>query len=190
MPDKKYPIADMRGIHFSTEGEPRYFSRTRTLCNYCGALHECEVSREERRECTEFLPLLAFRPPIRGFDGRFNTFRLGQAWTKRVVDGSRVALMDTKSHEVFAVAAITDVHSGDKRTMAEQHGANNHNVRVTGVPASEKVGDYMLRRLRNSFGKMIYENQSDATVLYMRVMQWRGEHNEDAVQHQMGGRKV
>ena len=110
--------------------------------------------------CYYFIPVLKFRNPC-GMDGKFNTIRLGMAWTKRVTRGTVVALMTTK-FDVFGRAAVTSILSGTKEDMVERYAIDNHRLLVDGTQRS------MEDILRGSYGRMIYDNNEFATVIYLR----------------------
>ena len=169
------PIADMRRVKFVQLDGNRFASK-HVLCDYCGQIATCRLKHKKAinwekkslKDCTEFQPVLTFRPPLKGFDGYFNTFRLGPAWSKRLVGGVIVALFDTKNGHVFAKAKVIETFIGDKCDMALKHGKNNH--LMVDHQCEDSVQDKMLKILRNAFGKLIYESHSQATVIYLELL--------------------
>lgn len=167
------PIANMRRIQFiTTESSPHYASKAE-LCTYCGALPKCVIKGSKRRgwasqtlkRCDQFQPVLAFTQP-KGIDDEFNTFRMGTTWVRRVAPGSVVGLLDGKTKSIIGQARVTAVYCGDKATMAKAYGEDNHLLIARGIKG-EAVQAFMLKVLRNTFGKLIYQSQEKATVIYL-----------------------
>lgn len=143
------------------------------LCRSCGINGFCPVfkfihkadkfAKLGVRRCEKYFPVLGFRPPHVGLDERFNTLRVGETWTKRVVPGKTlVALVDTKTDEVLGYARVKRVHSGPYQEMLEKHAQFNHNMK--GV--QENPIEYIDRILRKAHGHFLNE-QSKLTALYL-----------------------
>jgi hypothetical protein len=155
---------DLRGIRRLSGG---FVSDGRILCHRCGIRDMC--ADFAATECREFAPILKFKPPLLGFEGDFNTFRLGPAWHSRVAVGDTVALMNAKTGEIFMRAKVTAVHLGDKREMAELYGKDGHRLKAQGI--TENVGEAMLKRLKNAYGTRAFNNAAQATVIYLRAIE-------------------
>ncbi|MGZ8172965.1 MAG: hypothetical protein ACXWT0_03830 [Methylobacter sp.] len=140
-----------------------YQAAKEVLCSRC--IHPVCADFAALR-CHDFTPALKFKPPLRGFDNAtFNTFRCGVAWSKRVTPGSLVALVNAKTDEAFGYAKVTAAHVGEKRSMAELHGEFNHSIQALEIKTN--IADVMLKRLKNSSGSMIYNNNDKVTVIYL-----------------------
>lgn len=164
------PIVDYRGIHLK-DGD--FLSNTKILCNHC-ANPVCDDYAA--KSCSEFTPTLKFKRTI-GFEGEFNTFRIGRAWSKRVTEGMTVALMSAKDSRIVGYADVTRVYAGKKEALAEMFGKDNHCARALNI--TEDVPATMLRRLKNASGTMIYNSNPDATIIYMRMIKDAQNEEED-----------
>lgn len=169
--DKEYHIADMRGISF----DGSTYASKRTLCDRCGAYMGCNIPKRQA-SCGLFLPIIGFKPPLRGVDGRFNTIRMGKAWMKRVFPGSRVALLNLKTNEVFGTAIVDRLDFAEKEHIAEVHAKDNHLFVDTNVSPAE-CGERMPKILRNLYGNLIYKNNAYATAIYL-IREVEGETTE------------
>lgn len=143
-----------------------YQAKKSILCTRCR--HPC-CSDYAALRCNDFTPSLKFKPPLLGFDNAvFNTFRCGEAWSKRLKPGSLVAIVNSKTDEVFAHARVTAVHVGEKHEMAEAHGEFNHSIQALKI--KDKIAQMMLKRLKNSSGSLIYNNNENVTVIYLEML--------------------
>lgn len=175
------PIPNMRRIRPIDVGATREFVSKADLCLHCGALPTCTIRARQQRvwrllaekQCGQFQPVLTFQS-LAGMEGRFNTFRMGGAWARRVVPGTVVALMD-RSKTIVAHARVYKVDYGDKHAMAREHGASNHLILARGTRGLT-VEEAMLKVLRNVFGKLIFEAQPKATVIYLERLHEGDDH--------------
>jgi hypothetical protein len=78
------------------------------------------------RHCVMYQPVLAFQPPLVGFEDVFNTFRVGIAWKSRLGGNEIVGLLDAKTEKLFGKAQVIDCDSGNIDEMIEKHGSQNH----------------------------------------------------------------
>jgi hypothetical protein len=159
--------------------------RDNLLCNYCAwkattpdhprcesysNLTELQESHKVGvmvRTCSKYQPILTFTPKLVGFDGYFNTFRIGLAWFGRLMPGVTVGLMNSHTEEIFAKAAVVKVVSGPFSEMSEQHAHMNHMLLgLEPDEASEKMRNIM----RQAYGKFVRDDimTRDATVIYLR----------------------
>lgn len=109
--------------------------------------------------------VLEFEPPLQGFDGEFNTFRLGWAWAKRVKRGRHVLLMNSKTKEVFGRARVLNIWTGTLLDLATMMASRNHNQ--LGKAPSEATSDLM-GRMRDRYGPHIARDDKRCTVILMR----------------------
>lgn len=70
--------------------------------------------------------VLDFIPPLTGFEGAFNTFRLGAGMLKKVSVGDEVFLMDGKRKVVFGRARVTQIEPGLLGELCLAHAGMNH----------------------------------------------------------------
>lgn len=112
------------------------------------------------------VPVVGFIPPIVGCDGEFNTFRLGQAFAKRLQPGGMVYLMDEKIKVVFGRAIVVDCHMGQLKQMCLLHGAKNHTE--VGKPDAEASPDRLFAYIQKIYGPHIATEAKKCAVIYMR----------------------
>jgi hypothetical protein len=157
-------------------------ARGKVLCDHCGfrnatAGYSACITRARLlensqegvklliRTCPDFQPLLTFRPPLRGFEDDFNTFRLGTAWYYRIGPGVKAALVDTSTNAIFAKAEVVDVVTGPLAEMCEEHAQYNHAMlHLNPDEAAEK----MRKLIRQSYGMVEVDESSEVTVIYLR----------------------
>lgn len=159
-------------------------ARSKVLCDHCGhraavaGFPACETRTRLLensqdgvklliRTCPDFEPLLTFRPPLKGFEGEFNTFRLGTAWYYRIGPGVTAALVDTSTSTIFAKAKVVDVVTGPLADMCEEHAQYNH--AMFGLDPDE-AAEKMRKLIRQSYGMAEVDESSDVTVIYLRKL--------------------
>lgn len=137
-------------------------SANKSLCDRC--FHPV-CSDYSTLSCQDFTPALKFKALI-GFDNeRFNTFRIGAAWSKRLKPDSLVAIVNAKTDELFAHCRVTEVYCGNKVQMADLHGYFNHSMLALNI--TDNIAFHMLKRLKNSSGSMIYNSSDTVSVIYL-----------------------
>lgn len=163
------------GDHHSIETKPQR-AATGLLCNHCALQDTCEIKRDmdqiqathyvalSVRSCAHFRPLLGFAPPLKGFTGRFNSFRMGRAWSERVKPGKVIGLLDTKTQQIFGSAHVVGVDHGPLDAMLELHAAENHYIKATEHPNPEQE---LFRIMRNLIGTGFVRLERDASVVIM-----------------------
>ena len=110
--------------------------------------------------------VIDFTPPMEGFDGRFNTFRLGLGWSKRLSVGDRVFLADKKRSWIFGQAEVEGVMTGKLGEMANLYAAENHNHKSKPIAqASENLIANMVRR----YGPHICDREKKVTVIVLHM---------------------
>jgi hypothetical protein len=112
--------------------------------------------------------IIEFSPPMSGLDGEFNTFRLGIAWSKRLMPGDLVCLMNKKEFLLMGHAEVTAVHVGKLSDMSALHARRNHNQ--LGLPP-DGAGERLIANMIKRYGphKCLYD--SKVTVIYMNRRQ-------------------
>lgn len=126
------------------------------------------------RSCGHFRPVLGFAPPLNGFTGRFNTFRMGLAWVDRVRNGTIITLYDNKAREIFGSARVVDASYGPLERMLELHAAENHHIKASGHPQPERE---LFRIMRNLIGTSFVKLDRQTSVVIME----RVDEPEEAV---------
>lgn len=154
-----------------------------SLCESCAQLRSfksldrhCPYSETEKTQrypdiqlvevvkCKLYQPNIAFVPPLIGFEGEFNTFRPGVAWTDRVKPGDIVGLYDSKQEIVFGKAEVTGIDGGRIQTMLNDYAHMNH------LMLSE-IGDFrnkLFAVLKKIYGPQIIGDASRVTVISLR----------------------
>lgn len=114
---------------------------------------------------------IKFKPPIRGLtEQKTNTFRVGLGWFKRLKVGDKVNLLNTKTLEVFAIAIVAEIDSGEKQMMAEMHGEFNHSIQSLQI--KDNIAAVILRRLKSSSGTRAFDGTKYITVIYLEQIIW------------------
>lgn len=166
--------------------------KKKLLCNHCGArdaaagFGPCEsyhrlAALEGQginmlvKTCPTFEPLLTFRPPLRGFDGEFNTFRLGSAWYYRIGKGVKAALVDTTTAQVFGKAEVISAEVGPLDEMCREHAYLNHSL--LGLD-QEEAAIKMRKLIRQVYGMVEIDDSTQMTVIYLRNMNAPGSESE------------
>lgn len=109
--------------------------------------------------------VLDFSPPIVGMEGRFNTFRLGGAWYKRIQRGDEVLLLDTKEKIVFGIAVVVAKDKGTLKQMLSKQAFLNH----TQLGKSKRKASVDLHsRILKRYGPKIATDNRLTTVILLR----------------------
>lgn len=113
--------------------EDGFFTASGRTCDSCGLRSACAIpARTEvpaKMVCDKFSPLLVFAPPLVGFDGWFNTFRLGRSMFERYKDkvGTVMTLYDKrKAGTILGYARITGVATGGFEQLLQRYAHSNH----------------------------------------------------------------
>lgn len=111
--------------------------------------------------------VIEFAPPMSGFEGSFNTIRLGGAWAKRLSGGETVLLIDKPNCKVFGRAIVEQVVVGTVCDLLPRHAAHNHNQKgLDTVGAPERALASMLKR----YGPQMVRDNSRCTIIYLRLI--------------------
>lgn len=146
-------------------------SGIKELCEFC-SFESCKIRKQLKRvggrisitltECMDYQFPLVFRD-ISGTDGLFNTFRLGSAWSKRLVTGNKVGLVDGDL-KVFGTASVTSVMLLDRKEALSRHSYRNHLMLDKN---RFKASELLSKVLRNNYGKLVYNNCEVISVIYL-----------------------
>ena len=112
--------------------------------------------------------VVGFIPPVIGTEERFNTFRLGSFYTKHLVPGDRVYLLNEKEKMIFGRAEVEKIESGTLGEMLLLHASSNH-TELGNDPntAPERLND----TLRKIYGPHIAPLTKKTTVIFMRRLE-------------------
>lgn len=122
--------------------------------------------------CGDFSPLIVFAPPLVGFDGWFNTFRLGASNYKRFKDkiGTVVTLYDKRRKgTILGYARITGVATGGFEALLERYAHTNHQSIAYGKTRDD-AADFLrpvLTRAYKSFAKTPDPKTEPYSVIFM-----------------------
>lgn len=111
--------------------EDGFFTASGRTCDSCGLRPTCPLAAtgEAVKVCGSFSPLIVFAPPLVGFDGWFNTFRIGKSNYNRYKDkiGTVVTLYDKRRQgTVLGHARITGVATGGFEDLLTRYAHTNH----------------------------------------------------------------
>ncbi|WP_374335318.1 hypothetical protein [Methyloversatilis sp.] len=109
--------------------------------------------------------ILEFSPPMSGFEGDFNTFRLGGKWQRVLKPGDKMLLVDKRTSAVFAVAEVQGADAGKLRDMANTFASFNHNQReldCAGAP------DRLISNMIKRYGPHKCSETSRVSVIHLR----------------------
>ena len=151
----------LAGIKLS---ENIFTSKTKILCESC-ATRGCE--NYAASYCRDYTITIPFKQSAKGLEiDRFNTFRLGDAWAKRVVPGMRVAL--SRHGKVVKYATVENVFNGDKLEMAKMFAKDNHTI--MSIEVNESAEQKMLKLLKNTCGTRSFNHYKTVTVIYLNTV--------------------
>tara|TARA_B110000037_G_C16905808_1_gene418103 strand:+ start:336 stop:674 length:339 start_codon:yes stop_codon:yes gene_type:complete len=107
---------------------------------------------------------------------RFNTFRLGRAWSARVEVGTTVSLVDVETKKSFGKAVVESLGIYDMETAYLDHAQHNHLM-------LDKDADYaranMDKLLRSIYGNMFVASANAMSVIYLkRIYEEQGRAQE------------
>ena len=102
-----------------------------------------------------------------GLEGTFNTFRLGTRYSKLLVPGDRVLLIDKAKMVCFGRAVVKKIEVGKLADMAIKHAHNNHNQKET--PKDEAPAVLTQNMIRRYGPHMVNENKR-VTVIYLKMV--------------------
>lgn len=119
------------------------------------------------RTCPKYQPIIAFKPKLVGFDGTFNTFRMGLAWFGRLMPGVVVGLMNSDNDEIFGKAVVQKLYQGPFPKMCDEHAYMNH--MLLGLEPDD-ASERMREIIRKAYGKFVRDSMetSMASVIYLK----------------------
>lgn len=129
------------------------------LCDHCAMKPDCPVPGNifsaasalgavlSVKTCASYMLPLTFRRPLIGLNAPYwNTFRLGEAMSKRLSPGDRVALWETQSNQCVGTARVLNVEFGPGSDMLSAHAVDNHMLQAASGPdPAGALRDILLR---------------------------------------------
>lgn len=167
--------------HFTIDPASCIQPINRSICNHCGR-QKCKIRNYITRipkeftvarvqSCAHFIPVLGFSV-LGGLDlERWNTIRVGAAWSKRLEVGKTVYIADTQAKAIIGRAEVTKVHEGLLSAVLEAHAHMNHAIQAEiadGRTQAEEAPTRLLRILKNAYGTNIAAMDRSASVIYLR----------------------
>lgn len=145
------------------------------LCEVCGLNNHCKIQKRYKPakdhqamiiHCERYQFPLIFQQTKGLNQPFFNTIRLGRAWANRLEPKARVSLLDT-SHTYIGDAIVEGVELESKQNALDKHANMNH-LLVEDQLESTEASDCMHKILRNAYGKMVFENASELSIIYLK----------------------
>lgn len=134
----------------------------KTPCNHCGHMFTCE-DYGLRNRCLDFMPVFPFQDET-GLDRIANTFRVGQAWPTRLIEGQTVGLYNVRSKSLFGHSTVISFHSGSLTDMLFSHGHANH-LMLDQPPHQAPAKLYAY--LKQNYGPRIINEDTKLTAIYL-----------------------
>ena len=165
------------GLRFTLENATEQ-KKDNLLCNFCAwrdavkggskcSKHSTFMRYQKNgigllvRTCEMYQPILTFRPTkkmAKGFQGNFNTFRLGDTWYNRVSPGVICGLYDANRNRLFGKAVVTATHNGNTEAMCYDHAYKNHLFIGEG---QEEAANKMQDAMRSAYGHIMDHRKND-----------------------------
>lgn len=109
--------------------------------------------------------VIGFTPPVLGVEDRFNTFRIGGFYEKRLSPGEIVYLLNEKEKMVFGKAVVEKVEVGKLAEMCVIHGSQNH-TELANEPS--EAGRRLFATLQKIHGPHIALPTKKTTVIFLK----------------------
>lgn len=162
----------------SVRREIFWFTSNGDICNHCArqvagckvkwALDDEFVTVSRDKRCADFVPVLGFRRPLLGFENeRFSTFRLGDAWRKRLYKGALVGLYNKDKGELFGYAEVEKLELDGLRSACERFSHFNHSQLHLD---KENAPQRMYKRLSKLYGPSAASENKLTTVIFLRKL--------------------
>lgn len=100
---------------------------------------------------------------MQGFDGTWNTFRLGKKLGNSLLPGQKVLLMNNKESVIFGVARVSRVIVGRLGELVPEHARHNHNQKANPEGAEERI----VAALKKHYGPMLVSETRWCSVIYL-----------------------
>lgn len=111
---------------------------------------------------------IQFAPPHQGFEGEFNTLRLGKTWATRLKLGDVIAITDSKTGEVFSWAEVTAVHADRLPALLRDHAHRNHKEQGTDDPSG--AAERRRASMSKLYGPRFVTDTRWAAAIYLRIL--------------------
>jgi hypothetical protein len=114
--------------------------------------------------CKEFLPIISFSVTSGLEEPIFNTVRLGKAWPKRLNEGDRVRMMNSKEGQFLRIMRVQKMETGLLGDILASHAHRNHALIASDAPDKPAK---LLRILRGAYGSTYTHAERTATAIYL-----------------------
>ena len=151
--------------------------RAVSLCSRCGE-YSCDIREaakaaidRQRAEvkilsCKEFVPVISFSVTDGLLLDKWNTIRIGKAWTTRLRIGDKVAIADLRRRIIVRQMFVERVVITTIGDACKTHAGRNH-VMLGKSVSEEDMEEAMLRTLRSAYGTAFAHPDKDASVIYL-----------------------
>jgi hypothetical protein len=153
-------VNEIRGIRRNSDA---VFYSSKILCDGCCKAPVCSLP--QTKSCGEFIPPIGFTSPI-GLTGEFSTFRIGKAWSERLLPGDKVLLFESRSKNEIGLASVVKIEYGQWDDMIERFGWSNHSVQAKNVELAD-VYHFLNARLERAYGRFL-EKEKGISVIFLR----------------------
>ena len=109
--------------------------------------------------------VIGFTPPVIGVEDRFNTFRIGGFYEKRLSPGEIVYLLNEKEKMVFGKAVVEKIDCGKLAEMCVIHGHLNH-TELANDPAD--AGARLFATMQKIYGQHVATASKKTTVVFLK----------------------
>jgi hypothetical protein len=109
--------------------------------------------------------VLDFVPPLVGFEGAFNTFRVGTGMLKKTAVGNEVFLMDSNRKVVFGRARVMQMEPGLLGELCCEHASMNHTEVYN--PEKTESAARLFAYIQKLYGPHIAHKDKRAVVIYL-----------------------
>lgn len=162
----------------SVRRETFWFTTNGDICNHCArqeagckvkwALDDEFVTVSRAKRCADFVPVLGFKQPLLGFENeRFSTFRLGEAWHKRLYKGALVGLFNKDKSKLFGYAEVEKLELDGLKNACERFARFNHSqLHLDDLNAPQR----MYARLSRLYGPSLATENKPTTVIFLRKL--------------------
>ena len=149
------------------------------ICQSCGIQEQCRLPKTAK-VCSEFSPVLTFRPPLIGLDGWSNTFRLSPLWFGRLKDhvGKRVSYYDVKGPTLIGHAKLVGVAQGTMNEMLERYAWSNHLCLGAGISKAD-APDWLREKLIRNYKTMFKKEDGQDTMAVIFSVRLRNANTKE-----------
>lgn len=111
---------------------------------------------------------IPFSYPRRGLSGRFNTIRLGRAWSEKCKKGDTVELVDARTKRLLTRATVLAITTGQLQELAPVHAHYAHNWKDH--PVAEERSALLIASMKRRYPPNRVRDDSICTVIYLEKL--------------------